>query len=63
MAGRRAAGMTFGMSVGTLVLAVDLMFLALYVFSCHSLRHLVGGGQRLFLGLELASRDTKRGAS
>jgi hypothetical protein len=43
-------GMTFGMSVGTLVLAVDLMFLALYVFSCHSLRHLVGGGLDCFRG-------------
>jgi hypothetical protein len=43
-------GMTFGMSVGTLVLAVDLVFLALYVFSCHSLRHLVGGQFDCFSG-------------
>ncbi|HVT30570.1 MAG TPA: hypothetical protein VHE81_21350 [Lacipirellulaceae bacterium] len=45
-----ASGMTFGMSVGTLVLAVDLVFLALYVFSCHSLRHLIGGGLDCFSG-------------
>jgi hypothetical protein len=43
-------GITFGMSVGTLVLAIDLTFLALYVFSCHSLRHLVGGGKDCFSG-------------
>ncbi len=43
-------GMTFGMSVGTLVLAVDLIFLTLYVFSCHSMRHLVGGGLDCFSG-------------
>ena len=42
--------MKFGMSVGTLVLALDLAFLALYVFSCHSLRHLVGGGRDCFSG-------------
>lgn len=43
-------GLTFGMSVGTLVLAVDLIFLSLYVFSCHSMRHLVGGGLNCFSG-------------
>ena len=36
-------GLTFGMSVGTLVLAVNVVLLSLYVFSCHSLRHLIGG--------------------
>jgi hypothetical protein len=34
---------TFGMSVGTLVLAVNTGLLAMYTFSCHSLRHLIGG--------------------
>src|SRR6516164_9424494 len=33
----------FGVSVGTLVLAVNVTLLTLYTFSCHSLRHLVGG--------------------
>jgi hypothetical protein len=33
----------FGMGVGTLVLAVNVVLLSLYTFSCHSLRHLVGG--------------------
>jgi hypothetical protein len=49
-------GMTFGMSMGTLVLAVDLLFLSLYVFSCHSLRHLVGGGLDCFSG---GARETR----
>jgi len=33
----------FGMSVGTLVLALNVVFIACYTFGCHSLRHLVGG--------------------
>lgn len=45
-----SGGMTFGVSVGTLVLAVDLVFLSLYVFSCHSLRHLIGGRLNCFAG-------------
>jgi len=38
-----AGGHTFGMSVGSLVLTTGATLLALYTFSCHSLRHLVGG--------------------
>ena len=38
------AGKThFGIGVGTLVIALDTVMLSLYVFSCHSFRHLVGG--------------------
>jgi hypothetical protein len=33
----------FGIGVGTLVLLVNIIMLTLYLFSCHSLRHLVGG--------------------
>lgn len=36
-------GHTFGISIGTLVLAANVVMLTLYTFSCHSLRHLVGG--------------------
>ena len=39
-----AAGEEFGMGVGTLVLAVNVILLSGYTFGCHSLRHLVGGG-------------------
>jgi hypothetical protein len=39
-----ATGRTsFGIGVGTIVLALTVFFLAGYTFSCHSLRHLVGG--------------------
>ena len=39
-----AAGRTaFGIGVGTLVLTVNTLLLGAYTFSCHSLRHLVGG--------------------
>lgn len=38
-----AGGTEFGIGVGTLVLAVNLGFLATYTFGCHSFRHLVGG--------------------
>ncbi len=36
-------GETFGVGVGTLVLALNTTLLTGYTFSCHSLRHLVGG--------------------
>src|SRR5712671_2022903 len=34
---------TFGIAVGTLVLAANVVFLSGYTFGCHSLRHLAGG--------------------
>jgi hypothetical protein len=34
---------TFGIGVGSLVLLANIVLLTLYTFSCHSLRHLVGG--------------------
>jgi hypothetical protein len=43
-----AGGLTFGVSVGTLVLAVNVAMLSLYTFSCHSLRHLIGGNVDCF---------------
>lgn len=33
----------WGVSVGTLVLAVNVLLLSLYTFGCHSWRHLIGG--------------------
>jgi len=39
---------TFGISVGTLVLAANTTLLSLYTFSCHSLRHLIGGNVDCF---------------
>ena len=41
-------GHTFGVSVGSLVLTTGATLLALYTFSCHSLRHLVGGNVDCF---------------
>ena len=39
-----ATGTTsFGLGVGTLVLALNVVLLGGYTFGCHSLRHLVGG--------------------
>ncbi len=34
---------SFGVGIGTLMLAVNVVLLSGYTFSCHSLRHLVGG--------------------
>jgi len=39
----RAGSLEFGIGVGTLVIALDVLLLSLYVFGCHSWRHLVGG--------------------
>ena len=33
----------FGIGVGTIILTANVICLGLYTFSCHSLRHLVGG--------------------
>src|SRR5205823_14967186 len=33
----------FGIALGTLVLMLNTTLLTLYTFSCHSLRHLIGG--------------------
>lgn len=33
-----------GLSIGTLVLTLNVVLLSSYTFGCHSLRHLVGGG-------------------
>ena len=33
----------FGIGLGSLVLLVNIVLLSFYLFSCHSLRHLVGG--------------------
>jgi hypothetical protein len=39
-----ATGVTaFGIGVGTLVMAINVVLLAGYVFGCHSLRHVLGG--------------------
>jgi hypothetical protein len=38
-----AGGARFGIGIGTLALLFNTSLLSLYTFSCHSLRHLVGG--------------------
>lgn len=45
----------FGMGLGTLVLFVNSFLLSLYTFSCHSLRHLVGGKLDCFSCASLGS--------
>ena len=60
-----AGGLTLGLSVGTLVLAANVALLALYTFSCHSLRHLIGGNVDCFSCVALGRARYKlwRGAS
>ena len=38
-----SAETTFGIGLGTLLMAINVVFIALYTFGCHSFRHLVGG--------------------
>ena len=38
----------FGVGVGTIILAVDTVALSLYVASCHSFRHVMGGFVNMF---------------
>ena len=42
--GTMAAGpKQFGVGIGTLVMALNVILLASYTFGCHSIRHLIGG--------------------
>lgn len=41
---------TFGIGVGTIVLTLNPIFLGLYTFGCHSLRHLIGGRRNALSG-------------
>ncbi len=41
-------GGRFGIGVGTVLLVANAALLSLYTFSCHSFRHLVGGGTACF---------------
>jgi hypothetical protein len=43
-------GKEFGLSVGSFVLTLNVVFLSAYTFGCHSLRHLVGGGMDVLSG-------------
>ena len=36
-------GVRFGIGLGTIILAVNVVLLSGYTFGCHSLRHLIGG--------------------
>jgi len=38
-----SGGKQFGIGVGTLVLAANVVFLSFYTLGCHSFRHIVGG--------------------
>ncbi len=38
-----SGGVSFGIGIGTLVLATNVVLLSSYTLGCHSLRHLVGG--------------------
>ena len=40
----------FGIGVGTIILTANVVFIALYTFGCHSLRHLVGGVRDVLSG-------------
>lgn len=57
--------LTFGVSLGTLVLAANTTLLSLYTFSCHSLRHLIGGNVDCFSCVALGQARYKlwKGAS
>ena len=48
---------SFGIGVGTLVLAVNVVFLGGYTFGCHSLRHMVGGFMDRLSGAPVRRKD------
>ncbi|HLK16210.1 MAG TPA: hypothetical protein VKT78_15500 [Fimbriimonadaceae bacterium] len=46
----------FGLGIGTFVLLFNSVMLTLYTFSCHSLRHAIGGGKKCLSGHPIQSR-------
>jgi hypothetical protein len=52
---RAGGGTEFGIGVGTIVLAANVVFLSMYTLGCHSMRHITGG----FLD-RLADRPVRR---
>ena len=50
----------FGIGVGTIVLAINVVLLGGYTFGCHSLRHLVGGFRISFRNRQRAIAPTLR---
>ncbi|MDN5696498.1 MAG: hypothetical protein L0G70_00825 [Rubrobacter sp.] len=38
-------GGSFGITIGTLILLINIVLVSAYTFSCHSFRHLVGGNK------------------
>ncbi len=49
----------FGIGVGTLVLAVNVVLLAGYIFGCHALRNTIGGAARSDLAPSRARQDVR----
>jgi hypothetical protein len=49
-----ASETTFGLGLGTLIMALNVVLASSYTFGCHAFRHLVGGG------LDLLSRSPVR---
>jgi hypothetical protein len=52
-------GAEFGIGVGTLVLAVNVVLLGGYTFGCHSLRHMAGGFMDRFSGAPVRKMSFK----
>ena len=53
----------FGIGVGSLVLTANIVLLTLYTFSCHSLRHIVGGKVDCFSCVASVVQGTPPGAA
>ena len=50
---------SFGIGAGTLVLAINVVFLGGYTFGCHSLRHMVGGFMDRLSGAPVRRKPAK----
>lgn len=38
-----AGAREFGIGLGTLIMAINVLFIGMYTFGCHSMRHIIGG--------------------
>ena len=55
--GDEATGQRFGIGVGSIVLTLNVVFIACYTFGCHSIRHLICGYKDHFSSAPLRAKS------
>lgn len=51
--------LTYGIGIGTILMIITAVFLSLYVYGCHALRHAAGGGRNCYTCSPIAKTQYK----